>query len=228
MRILADFSGDPTLAKAYLTKDDDGNDLDVHRYTASVVFDVSYKEVTKSQRRVCKTLNFMLVYGGGAQKLSETLEISQDEAQQIIDDYFKRYPGIKRALDRWANEALNNGMGTSISGRRRYMVLPPQDHPDFTKIKASIKRKGQNNKIQSSAADVTKRGMVNVRRAIRENGWDARILMVVHDEIVLEVRADQAEECARVVEREMISGFTHYFKKIPMRVDAHVSDCWAK
>ncbi len=228
LRILADFSGDPALAKAYLTQDENGKDIDVHTYTASLVFDTPYTQVNKGQRRIAKTLNFMLVYGGGAQKLSETLEITQEEAQQTIDDYFKRYPGIKKVLDRWANETIKIGYSKTVSQRRRYMQLPAADHPEFNKFRSSIKRKAMNNPIQGSAADVTKLALVYVRRGILMNNFDARILMVVHDEIVVEAREDQAEAVARMVEREMIAAFAYYFKKIPMRVDAHVSDCWAK
>lgn len=230
LRILADLSGDPVLGKVYTTLDENGKEIDVHSYTASVVFDIPYHKVGKKskERRVAKTLNFLLVYGGGAQSLAESIGISVEEAEKIIADYFKRYPKIKAALDRWANEALNKGYCQTVSGRKRWMPLPPQDHPDFKKMKNAIRRKAMNNAEQGSGADVTKRGMLNIRRAIRSGGYDARILKAIHDEVVVEVRKDQSEELAPIVERELIAGYDYYFKTIPMKVDVGISTCWEK
>jgi len=228
LRILADMSGDETFCKAYTTLTKDGEELDVHRYTASVIFDTPYDDVTKTQRTRAKTLNFFLVYGGGSYALAATLGISPEEAQEIIDAYFTRYSGIRQFLNTKAAEALHNGYSETVSGRKRFLTLPSPDDPIYEKAKAGIKRKGKNSPIQGSGADVTKQGMVFVARALRKAGLDAKILMVVHDELVIEVRKDQAEQAARIVEEEMVRGFTHFFKNIPMRVDAHISDAWEK
>lgn len=231
LRILADMSGDPTFYKAYTDLDEDGNALDVHRYTASAIFEVPYKEVTDKQRKQAKTLNFFLVYGGGAHSLGLTLKISKEEAEQIISDYFQRYDKIKYLLDSFGASALNKGYVQTISGRKRFLLMPTDLQPgsdDFKKARASIKRQAGNTPIQGSGADVTKLAMVFVYRRLLKEGFDARILMVVHDELVVEVREDQAEVVARIVEEEMVRAFTHYFKNIPMRVDAHIGPTWEK
>ena len=221
-------SGDPTFRKAYTTKDEDGNELDVHRYTASVIFGVPYKEVTDTQRKRAKVLNFFLVYGGGSYSLAQTLKISEDEAQQIIDDYFHRYGKIKDFLDNCANEALTKGYSLTISGRKRFLTVPSPNDPDFKRIRSSVRRRGKNTPIQGSGADVTKQAMVFLYEALKKGGYDATILMIVHDEFVVEAREAQAEEVAQIVEREMVRGFSHFFKEIPMRVDAHVGPTWEK
>lgn len=228
LRILAELSGDPTFLKAYTEKDANGNTLDVHKYTASVIFETPYEEVTSIERKKAKTLNFFLVYGGGSFALAETLGCTPDEAQETIDDYFRRYSKIKKYLDRMANLAVNKGYSETIVGRKRFMPLPPQDAGDFEKIKKKIKRQGKNTPIQGSGADVTKQAMIFLYNALRDGGFDAQIIMVVHDEIVVEVREDQANEVAKVVEREMVRGFSHFFKKIPMVVDAHIGNTWEK
>lgn len=231
LRILADMSGDPTFRKAYLEKDEDGNTLDVHKYTAASVFGVSYAEVTPKQRKHAKAVNFLLVYGGGAYTLAERLKISEDEAQAIIDNYFKRYDKIKRFLDNCANGAVYNGYSLTISGRKRFLPMPSPDsvtEKEFRKARSSVKRQGKNTPIQGSGADVTKQAMVFVHERLQREGFDAIILMVVHDELVVEVREDQAEQVARIVEEEMIRGFTHFFKNIPMKVDAHIGPTWEK
>ncbi len=230
LRILADCSQDPVLCKAYMTVDENGNDLDVHTYTASVVFNIPYNKVGKKsrERKIAKTLNFLLVYGGGAQTLAERLGIEKEEAEQIINDYFARYAKIKRTLDRWSNDTINKGYSETVSGRKRWLPLPPQDHPDFEKIKGAIKRQGKNNPVQGGGADVTKQAMIYVYNAIKDAGYDARILMVVHDEIVVEAREDQAEAVAKLLESNMIKGFSHFFKRIPMKVDVNISDTWEK
>jgi DNA polymerase-1 len=231
LRILADMSGDPTFSKAYTELDEDGETLDVHAHTAAVIFDTPYKEVTKEQRGKAKTLNFFLVYGGGYKSLAASLEITEDEAEQIIAEYFGRYSYIKRLLDSFGASALNTGYVQTISGRKRYLLMPPDLIPDskeYKKAKAGIRRQAGNTPIQGSGSDVTKKAMVFVDRRLRREGLDARILLVVHDELVVEVREDQADVVAKIVEEEMIRAFAHFFKNIPMSVDAHIGSTWEK
>jgi len=228
LRILADMSGDPTFYKAYTELDEEGKALDVHRYTASVVFDIPYKDVSKKQRVQAKTLNFFLVFGGGAFSLAETLKISEEEAQKIIDDYFMRYSKIKSFLDSCGSAAISKGFAETISGRKRFICLPDPTDPAFHKERKRAKRKGKNTPIQGSGADVTKMALVFLYERLKREGYDATILMIVHDEFVVEAREDQAEEVSAVVEEEMIRGYSHFFKNIPMVVDAHVGPTWEK
>lgn len=229
LRILADLSGDKTFLRAYTEKDKDGNELDVHRFTAHQVFEVPYEEVTPAQRKKAKVLNFFLVFGGGAYSLAANLKISEEEAQSIIDDYFKRYSDIKKFLDMSGNSALNKGYSlTKLIGRKRYIQLPSQDDPKFDKIKKAQRRKGMNSPIQGGAADVTKLAMVYLNGALAEKGLDAQLIMVIHDEFVVECAENQANEVASIVEECMIKGFSDIYTIIPMRVDAHIGDVWAK
>jgi len=228
LRILADMSQDPTFRKAYVELDEEGNALDVHRYTASVIFEVPYGEVTPKQRKQAKVLNFFLVYGGGAYTLSENLKVTEEEAQGIINDYFRRYSKIKRFLDNCANSAVYKGYAETISGRKRFLTLPSPDDPFFKKARGAVKRQGKNTPIQGSGADVTKMALAFLYERLKREGFDATILMVVHDEFVVEVREDQAEAVARIVEEEMIRAFNHFFKTIPMLVDANIGPTWEK
>lgn len=228
LRILADMSKDLVFSKAYLEVDEEGNELDVHRYTASVVFGVPYSEVSSAQRDRGKTLNFFLVYGGGPSALAENLKISEDEARNIINDFFSKFRMIKSFLNKQAERTVEDGFITTISGRRRYLPVPPESDPKHKKFKSKAERQGKNTKIQGSGADVTKKAIVLVDEKLRAENYDANILLVVHDEIVVEVREDQAHSAAKIVEEKMCEAFSYYFKRIPMRVDAHISDVWNK
>lgn len=231
LRVLADMSDDPTFFAAYTQLDAEGKSLDVHRHTAANVFGVPYEDVVKAQRDKAKMTNFLLVYGGSAQLLSIELKIPVEEAEKIISDYFKRYSAIKLFLDSAGATALNTGYVRTISGRVRYLLMPEGLDPsskEYRKHRASIKRQGGNTVIQGSSADVTKLAMVFVYRRMRKENIDGIILMAIHDELVVEVRDDQAKAAAVLVEEEMVRAHTHFFKKIPMVVDAHVGDTWEK
>lgn len=228
LRILADLSGDPTFKKVYTELDAEGRSIDVHRYTAHQIFNVPYEEVSDSQRKRAKPLNFLLVYGGGAFTLSETLNCTEEEAQEIIDAYFARYTKIKYFLDSSGASAVSKGLSSTISGRIRHLSLPSPDDPQFERAKKSVRRRGMNNPIQGGAADVTKMGLVFLYERLLREGYDATVLMVVHDEFVVEVKDDQAEAVAKIVEEEMVHGFFYFFKDIPMVVDAHISNYWEK
>jgi DNA polymerase I-like protein with 3'-5' exonuclease and polymerase domains len=228
LRIIADLSKDPTFYKVYTEVDSEGRKLDVHKSTASEIFGVLYDKVTKAQRKKAKTVNFLMSYGGSEFTLSKRLGIPIEEAKDIIDAYYKKYSTIKKLMDYNANFTLNTGYSVSISGRRRYVTLPDPTSADFERQKGSVRRIGKNNPIQSGGADVTKQAMGFIYKAIKAAGYDARMLMVIHDEFVIEVREDQAEEVLEVVEREMVRGFSHFFKHIPMEVDSNIGRTWEK
>ena len=159
LRILADMSGDPTFYKAYTELDENGKALDVHKYTASAIFEVPYEDVTDEQRKKAKTLNFFLVYGGGPYSLALTLKISKEEAEQIIYDYFQRYDKIKYLLDSFGASALNKGWVQTISGRKRFLLMPTDLQPgtdEFKKARASIKRQAGNTPVQGCLVGSTR------------------------------------------------------------------------
>ena len=222
IRVLADASDDPSFREAYI------NDVDIHKFTASRLFQCTLDEVTKQQRTIAKTINFLIIYGGGAFKLSRALEIPEDEAAGHIERYFKMYPLIRGFLNKVAADALKNRYSSTITGRKRYYEIPEKDDPEYSKIIARIRRQASNHFVQGSSSDITKQALIYVDDFIRDKSYDARILMCVHDEIVMECKAERAEEGARDLEDAMLRGFTHFFKKIPMKVEAIISDCWSK
>lgn len=230
LRILADLSGDPVFRKAYTELDENGKNIDVHRQTASQMFSIPYDDIAKDsqERKYGKTLNFQLVYGGGAFALSEALGCSMDRAKKLISDYFSTYPKIRGFLNQEARNAVKRGFSTSISGRRRYYRLPDYEDPDYDRKIASVEREAKNNPMQAGGADVSKKGLACVYKKIKEQKLDAVPVLMVHDEIVLEVREDQAEQAKKVLEDGMLEGWDFYFKDIPMVVDACIADHWVK
>jgi DNA polymerase-1 len=220
LRILGNLSKDPVFVEAYAT----GQDL--HTRTASEVFDTKYDRVEKSMRNAAKAINFGLVYGMSSMGLSKRLKISEKEAEVMINKYFARYQGVKRYLTKAGNDAVRNRYSTTISGRRRYYNMPPYDHPDFKKLQGSIERRGKNAGIQGSNADTIKEAMILLVDRIK--GYDARLILTVHDEVVVEAHDSCKEEVAKIVAQSIIDGFGRYFSLIPMETDTLIGPCWLK
>lgn len=221
LRILGNLSEDPVFVEAYAT----GQDL--HTRTASEMFKVSYEEgKLKKYRGAAKAINFGLCYGMSAVGLAKRLDITEMEAKQLINAYFGTYKGVKRFLDKAGKEAVRHRYSTTVSGRRRYYNMPPYDHPDRKKIQRSIERKGKNAGIQGANADTIKESMILLVERIKP--YDARLILTVHDEVVVEVVNEQREEVAKVVSQSLIDGFGRYFSTIPMEADALTGPCWLK
>ncbi|MGI8589298.1 MAG: DNA polymerase [Chloroflexia bacterium] len=221
LRILAELSGDPAFIDAFKS----GGDL--HAITASRMFQVPLDQVTKSQRSAAKSINFGLAYGRGPGSLALQIGVSQDEARALIDKYFQEYTGVQRWLDKAAREAVRKGYSETSLGRRRFYDVPTdRDDPDYRRKIGSIERQGKNTPIQGSNADMTKIALVYLRDALQ--GYDARVVNTVHDEIVVEVIAEQAEEVKQIVEREMVRAGEQILKLVPVTADATISDYWSK
>ena len=220
LRILGNLSKDPVFVEAYAT----GQDL--HTRTASEIFGVPYNKVNKDMRKSAKSVNFGIVYGMSPVGLSKRLKITKREAESMIKRYFSRYRGVKRYLDKASEDAVKNRYSVSVAGRRRYYNMPPYDHPDRKKIQGGIERQGQNMPIQSSNSDITKEAMCILFSRLK--GYDAKILLSVHDEIVTEVIDDQKYEVSSIVEQSIKDGFAKYFNLIPMETDAVIGKCWLK
>lgn len=220
LRILGNLSQDPVFVEAYAT----GQDL--HTRTAAEVFDVPYDKVEKHMRTAAKAINFGLCYGMSSVGLSKRLKIPEKEAEIMINKYFARYKGVKRYLDKAGNDAVRNRYSLTISGRRRYYNMPPYDHPDRNKIKRGIERQGKNAGIQGSNADTIKEAMSMLVK--RLEGYDARLILTVHDEVVVEVRDDQKYDVAPIVANSLIDGFGKYFSTISMDTDTLIGPCWLK
>lgn len=207
LRVLAHFSRDATLLDAF------SRDQDIHRRTAALLFDVEPDQVDKSQRGKAKTINFGLIYGMGPQKLAQDLKISTKEAKAFIDRYFERLTGLRDFYEQVENLAKEQGFVTTLAGRRRFV---PDIHSDNNQLQAQARRQAINTLIQGSAADVIKMAMLAVHRDERLRELEARLLLQVHDELVLECPAASAKEAGERV-GALMSGVVKL--EVPLQVD---------
>src|SRR5262245_24166045 len=216
MRILADFARDEALLKAF----DSGADL--HRMTASQMFGVPLDQVTPRQRESAKGLNYGLVYGMGAEGLAARIESSVKEAEIMIERYFTAYSGVERWLTEAAERAVRERRARTASGRLWVFRLDPRDRSQL----GALKRVGKNAPIQGSASDIFKRAMTLLDRALLSR--DAQIVNSIHDEIVVECDGSIAEEVKQIVIRKMIEGAKEFLPRVPVEVEAVISNAWLK
>ncbi len=214
LRIMAHLSGDKGLLDAF------AQGRDIHRATAAEVFDTAEDEVTDNQRRAAKAINFGLIYGMSAFGLAKQIGVGRGEAQEYVNLYFQRYPGVRDYMDNTREQAKENGFVETIFGRRLYLPeirsknAPRRQHAERTAINAPM---------QGSAADIIKRAMIQVYQWLPESGCDARMLMQVHDELILEVKEDQAEKFATELKAQMETAAE---LAVPLEVDAGIGDNW--
>lgn len=214
LRIMAHLSGDEGLRQAF----DDGED--VHRATAAEVFDTELNDVTSDQRRSAKAINFGLMYGMSAFGLAKQLEISRGEAQQYVDLYFDRYPGVKSFMDDIREKAKNDGFVETVFGRRLYL---PEINSKNGARRQYAERSAINAPMQGTAADIIKRAMISVQSWLVSSGARARMIMQVHDELVFEVpTADVDAVRNEVVERMSAAAEL----AVPLAVEAGVGANW--
>ena len=214
LRVLAHIAGDETLIEAFR------NQQDIHRLTASQVFHVPFEEVTSLQRRNAKAVNFGIVYGIGAFSLSQDLEITRKEAEQYIASYFAKYPKIKEYQERMIQMAEEQGYVSTIFHRRRAMPeLQSGNH-----VQRSFgERVAMNMPIQGSAADIIKIAMVKVHRALKEGGYRSRLILQVHDELLIETYREEKEAVAKILKENMEQAVQ---LSVPLEVDVHMGDTW--
>ena len=196
LRILAHMSGDESLIDAY------NSAQDIHRITASKVFKVPYDEVTETMRRNAKAVNFGIVYGISSFGLSQDLSISRKEASEYIKQYFETYPGIKKFLDKTVNDAKETGYTKTIFGRLR--PIPELSSSNFMQ-RSFGERIAMNSPIQGTAADIMKIAMVSVDKKLKDNNLKSKIVLQVHDELLLEVHKDEEEIVCNIVEESMVN-----------------------
>jgi len=213
LRLLAHLSGDPAFVAAFRSGGD------IHRQTAAIIFGVPPEAVSAEMRARAKTINFATIYGQGARSLSRGLGIPFAEAQRFIGEYFERFSGVRAFLDRAVAEAREKGYVETIFGRRRYV---PELRDQNFNVRAFGERVAANSPIQGSAADLIKVAMVRLAAAFR-TGSAARLLLQVHDELVVEAPAAEAPEVAGLVRREM-EGAAHL--SVPLVVDVGIGDNW--
>ncbi len=214
LRLLAHISGDRNMIDAFL------GGTDIHTSTAATVFGVDQSEVTPDMRKRAKAVNFGILYGIGAFSLSDDLGVSRAQAQEFIDRYLASYPGIDAYLQAIILEAYDNGYVTTLFGRRRYIP----ELAGTNKIQKKFgERVAMNSPIQGTAADVIKLAMVRVYRKLRESGLDARLILQVHDELLLEAHSSCAEEARRLLREEMEHAVSY---SVPLTVEVEVGSSW--
>jgi DNA polymerase-1 len=216
LRILADWSQDTALVKALLS----GEDL--HCVTASQMFGIPLEEVSKEQRSAAKQLNYGIMYGLGAQGLGSRIGCSLEEAEVLLRKYFEAYSGVAAFLRDAADRAVTDRESRTRSGRLIYFSF---DANDRTQV-AGMQRLGKNAPIQGSSADIIKRALALLHDALKP--IDAKIVNCVHDEIVVEVAEAEAEECAAILEREMVAAAREFIRSVPVTVDIVIGEAWLK
>ncbi len=214
LRIMAHLSGDAGLLQAFA----DG--IDVHSATAAEVFMSSVEDVDADQRRAAKAINFGLIYGMSAFGLARQLDISRGDAQQYINLYFDRYPGVKRYMEETRVKAKDDGYVETVFGRRLYL---PDINARNAQLRQYAERTAINAPMQGTAADIIKRAMIDVDNWLLADKVDARIIMQVHDELVLEVRAGEAEKIGDQLRLRMESAAE---LGVPLEVEVGIGNSW--
>jgi DNA polymerase-1 len=214
LRIMAHLSGDEGLLSAF------ADDRDVHQATAAEVFGVALEAVSADQRRLAKTINFGLIYGMSPFGLARQLGIERSAAQQYVERYFARYPGVKRFMDDTRARARETGFVETVYGRRLYL---PDIRASNRQLQQYAERSAINAPMQGTAADIIKRAMISVDAWCEREEVPARLIMQVHDELVLEVREDQVEEVTVAVRQRMADAAE---LRVPLRIEIGTGANW--
>ena len=216
LRILAEFSGDREFIGAF------NSGADLHRVTAAQVFNVASDQVTREQRDFAKRLNFGVVYGIGAQRFSMMTGLSVSEAENVLRKYFATYRGLDTYLREAANRAVRERQARTASGRLVRFRFDEQDRQQIS----MTQRNGKNTPIQGTSADILKRALRLLEDDLR--GTSAKIVNIIHDEIVVEVDKDEAPEIAQRVESAMCAAGQEYLRTVPVKVETEIADEWVK
>lgn len=214
LRVLAHISGDESLIAAFKSNQD------IHRMTASQVFHVPFDEVTPLQRSNAKAVNFGIIYGKGAFSLGQDLGISRKEAEEYINAYFARYPKIKTFMEDTIKNGTKNGYVSTLWNRRRNM--PELQSSNFMQ-RAAGERAAMNMPIQGTAADIIKLAMIKVHRALQEGGYRSRLILQVHDELLIEEYKEEKEAVAKILKENMEHAADLL---VPLDVDVHEGASW--
>lgn len=214
LRILAHISQDESLIDAFV------NDMDIHTRTASDVFEVSLEEVTSDMRRAAKAVNFGIVYGISDYGLSQNLNIPRKQAAEFIDNYFAKFPGVKKYMEDVVVQARKDGFVTTLLHRRRYL---PDLHASNFNIRSFAERAAQNTRVQGSAADIIKLAMIQIADEMKKRQLKSRMLLQVHDELVFEVPSDELETMKSLVPDIMEHAIS---LNVPLKVDVEYGKTW--
>jgi DNA polymerase-1 len=217
LRIVAHMAGDEAMLAAFR------NGQDIHATTAAAIYNLPLEDVSKEQRRHAKAINFGLIYGMSAFGLTRTTELTLAESEQFVKSYFERFPGVKRYLDGIRSEAARTGYVETLLGRRRY--FPALKNPMNQNIRNREEREAINAPIQGTAADIMKIAMLKIPSALVKAGLKGKMLLQVHDELVIECPQDELAETARIVRDEMEQA---YPLSIPLTTDARWGWNWGE
>lgn len=214
LRVLAHFSEDPVMIEGYK------KDLDIHRLTASMVFDTPLEQVTAHQRREAKAVNFGIIYGMSDFGLSENIDIPLAAAKDYIEKYFEHYPSIKAFLDSQVEFAEKHGYVKTLLGRIREI---PEIHSKNFHLRNFARRTAMNTPIQGSAADIIKLAMIAVWRELKERKLESKMILQIHDELIFDVKKEELSEVQTLVEEKMNSVLA---LKVPLRTGMSVGENW--
>ena len=212
--VLSWMAKDPGLMDAFLSGED------VHKYTAALIYEKNVDDVTPKERRVAKTINFGIMYGMSAFRLSNELGITRTEAQEFINKYFQRYNGVKQFVEDTVRSAEEKGYVTTYWGHMREIV--GIDSRNKTE-KAAAERTAVNSVIQGTAAEIMKKAMVSVSSVLKERGFKTKLLLQVHDELIFQVPVDEADEVEKLIKEKMENVVS---LPVPLRSSVERGNSW--
>jgi DNA polymerase-1 len=217
LRLLAHATKEPKMIKALI----DG--VDLHTYSASLLFEKAYEDVTPTERTQCKSITFALLYGAGPTKLSNQLKISFSEARTLMNKYFIIFPNVKIFMDKMVSHVEKHRFAVSPLDNRRLDL-----HVDWNNkaLVAHAVNQAKNLPFQGAGASTIKLALVRLNNRIKKNNYNARIVNAIHDEILVEVCSEHTEQVKIAIEEEMVIAFNHYANTVPMEVTAQVGKHW--
>ena len=214
LRIIAALSGEENMIKAFQ------NGEDIHKSTASKVFNIPIEEVTKEQRSHAKTVNFGIIYGVSAFGLSNQTDLTRSESKDLIDAYYQTYPKLRTYINQQMEFARQNGFVQTILGRRRYL----NDINSMNQVvRGAAERNAVNAPIQGSAADIIKIAMINIHKKLQSENWQSKMLLQVHDELVFDVHVSELERIQPMIKAAMENAFT---LAVPLEVEIGIGQNW--
>jgi DNA polymerase-1 len=211
---MAHLAGEEALIEAFR------HDRDIHRLTASIVFGVPPDEVTADQRRTAKVVNFGIMYGAGPFRMAQELDITLQEGRELINRYFNTYPGIRLFVDRLLHQARQDGYVVTLMGRRRNV---PGLQSKNQRLRNADERMAVNTPIQGTAAELIKIAMIKIHHRLKAEGFRAKLIIQVHDELLFETPEEEFERLRAMVVREMETALE---LSVPLKVDTGYGPTW--